>query len=159
MFLDLDKKDRAAVAVIDDSGAQLTYGEICDFSAEFAARLPARSLIFLLAENRIGSLLGYTACLSERIVPLILSAKTETGLYERLRIGLDEVENLVKAEFQADCYCKGDDERLVVLVTNPALVDRLPAFVEEKTHLFHKNIEVRLVDKILRNEAGKVINQ
>ena len=84
MFLDLDKKDRAAVAVIDDSGAQLTYGEICDFSAEFAARLPVRSLIFLLAENRIGSLLGYTACLSERIVPLILSAKTETGLYERL---------------------------------------------------------------------------
>ncbi len=457
MFLDLDKKDRAAVAVIDDSGAQLTYGEICDFSAEFAARLPARSLIFLLAENRIGSLLGYTACLSERIVPLILSAKTETGLYERLRdlyrpaylwapeemefpyepmfrawgyvllktgcdsapmyedlalllptsgstgspklvrhsyrnieanadnvrrlfgltaderamavlpmhytmglsviashllagatlllsgrslldrgfwamlkeatsftgvpysyellmkmrftrmdlpnlrvitqgggkltpemftalaeyardkgkrfiatygqsectarmaylpaelalektcsigiaepggqlsiideagvetfegeatgemvyrgenvtlgyanspddllkgdenhgvrrtgdlarrdadgcyfivgrlgrflkifglrIGLDEVENLVKAEFQADCYCKGDDERLVVLVTDPALADRLPAFIEEKTHLFHKNIEVRLVDKILRNEAGKVINQ
>ena len=457
MFLDLDKKDRAAVAVIDDSGAQLTYGEICDFSAEFAARLPVRSLIFLLAENRIGSLLGYTACLSERIVPLILSAKTETGLYERLldlyrpaylwapeemefpyepvfrawgyvllktgfnsaplyedlalllptsgstgspklvrhsyrnieanadnvrrlfgltaderamavlpmhytmglsviashllagatlllsgrslldrgfwamlkeatsftgvpysyellmkmrftrmdlpnlrvitqgggkltpemftalaeyardkgkrfiatygqsectarmaylpaelalektcsigiaepggqlsiideagvetfegeatgemvyrgenvtlgyangpedllkgdenhgvrrtgdlarrdadgcyfivgrlgrflkifglRIGLDEVENLVKAEFQADCYCKGDDERLVVLVTDPALADRLPAFIEEKTHLFHKNIEVRLVDKILRNEAGKVINQ
>ena len=457
MFLDLDKKDRAAVAVIDDSGAQLTYGEICDFSAEFAARLPVRSLIFLLAENRIGSLLGYTACLSERIVPLILSAKTETGLYERLcdlyrpaylwapeemefpyepvfrawgyvllktgfdsaplyedlalllptsgstgspklvrhsyrnieanadnvrrlfgltaderamavlpmhytmglsviashllagatlllsgrslldrgfwamlkeatsftgvpysyellmkmrftrmdlpnlrvitqgggkltpemftalaeyardkgkrfiatygqsectarmaylpaelalektcsigiaepggqlsiideagvetfegeatgemvyrgenvtlgyanspddllkgdenhgvrrtgdlarrdadgcyfivgrlgrflkifglRIGLDEVENLVKAEFQADCYCKGDDERLVVLVTDPALADRLPAFIEEKTHLFHKNIEVRLVEKILRNEAGKVINQ
>lgn len=457
MFLDLDKKDRAAVAVIDDSGAQLTYGEICDFSAEFAARLPVRSLIFLLAENRIGSLLGYTACLSERIVPLILSAKTETGLYERLRdlyrpaylwapeemafpyepvfaawgykllktgfdsaplyedlalllptsgstgspklvrhsyrnieanadnvrrlfgltaderamavlpmhytmglsviashllagatlllsgrslldrgfwamlkeatsftgvpysyellmkmrftrmdlpnlrvitqgggkltpemftalaeyardkgkrfiatygqsectarmaylpaeralektcsigiaepggqlsiidadgvetfegeatgemvyrgenvtlgyangledllkgdenhgvrrtgdlarrdadgcyfivgrlgrflkifglrIGLDEVENLVKAEFKADCYCKGDDERLVVLVTDPALADRLPAFIEEKTHLFHKNIEVRLVDKILRNEAGKVINQ
>ena len=76
-----------------------------------------------------------------------------------LRIGLDEVENLVKAEFQADCYCKGDDERLVVLVTDPALADRLPAFIEEKTHLFHKNIEVRLVDKILRNEAGKVINQ
>ena len=69
------------------------------------------------------------------------------------------MENLVKAEFQADCYCKGDDERLVVLVTDPALADRLPAFIEEKTHLFHKNIEVRLVDKILRNEAGKVINQ
>ena len=40
MFLDLDKKDRAAVAVIDDSGAQLTYGEICDFSAECRQELP-----------------------------------------------------------------------------------------------------------------------
>ena len=85
MFLELDKKNRAAVAVIDDSGAQLTYGEICDFSAEFGRQLPARSLIFLLSENRIGSLLGYTASLTNRVVPLILSAKTETGLYEHLR--------------------------------------------------------------------------
>ena len=457
MFLDLDKKDRSAVAVIDDSGAQLTYGEICDFSVEFGRWLPARSLVFLLAENRIGSLLGFTACLSDRIVPLILSAKTEAGLYENLRdlyrpaylwapeemefpyepvfaawgyrllktgfdsaplyedlalllptsgstgspklvrhsyrnieanadnvrslfgltadecamailpmhytmglsviashllagaklllsgrslldrgfwamlkeatsftgvpysyellmkmrftrmdlpnlriitqgggkltpemfqalaeyardkgkrfiatygqsectarmaylpaelalektcsigfaepggqlsildadgvetfegeatgemvyrgenvtlgyangpedllkgdenhgvrrtgdlarrdadgcyfiigrlgrflkifglrIGLDEVENLIRQEFKADCYCKGDDERLIVLVTDPALAERLPAFIEEKTHLFHKNIEIRLVDAILRNEAGKVINQ
>jgi acyl-coenzyme A synthetase/AMP-(fatty) acid ligase len=76
-----------------------------------------------------------------------------------LRIGLDEVENLIKAEYGIDCYCKGDDEKLVVLVTKPELVDVLPAFIEEKTHLFHKNIEIRLVDAILRNEAGKVINQ
>lgn len=76
-----------------------------------------------------------------------------------LRIGLDEVENLIKQEYKTDCYCKGDDEKLVVLVTDPALVEALPGFIEEKTHLFHKNIEVRLVDAILRNEAGKVINQ
>ena len=76
-----------------------------------------------------------------------------------LRIGLDEVENLIKQEYKTDCYCKGDDEKLVVLVTDARLVDALPGFIEEKTHLFHKNIEVRLVDAILRNEAGKVINQ
>lgn len=76
-----------------------------------------------------------------------------------LRIGLDEVENLIRQEYKTDCYCKGDDEKLVVLVTDAKLVDALPGFIEEKTHLFHKNIEVRLVDAILRNEAGKVINQ
>lgn len=76
-----------------------------------------------------------------------------------LRIGLDEVESLIKAEYKTDCYCKGDDEKLVVLVTKPELVEILPAFIEEKTHLFHKNIEIKLVDAILRNEAGKVINQ
>jgi acyl-coenzyme A synthetase/AMP-(fatty) acid ligase len=76
-----------------------------------------------------------------------------------LRIGLDEVENLIKSEYKADCYCKGNDEKLIVLVTKPELVDALPAFIEEKTHLFHKNIEIQLVDAILRNEAGKVINQ
>lgn len=76
-----------------------------------------------------------------------------------LRIGLDEVENLIKSSYGIDCYCKGDDEKLVVLVTKPEIVDTLPGFIEEKTRLFHKNIEIQLVDAILRNEAGKVINQ
>ena len=85
MFLQLDQKDRNRVAVIDDSGLALTYGDICDFSGVFGKQLPARSLVFLLAENCAGSLLGYTASLSNRIVPLVLSAKTEESLYLNLR--------------------------------------------------------------------------
>jgi acyl-coenzyme A synthetase/AMP-(fatty) acid ligase len=84
MFLDLDKKERTSVAVIDDSGMSLTYGDICDFSQKFAKYLPERSLIFLFSENRIGSLLGYTSSLINRIVPLILSSKTEKSLYQNL---------------------------------------------------------------------------
>lgn len=84
MFLDLDKKLKNKVAAIDDSGRSVTYGDICDFSAEFAKQLPQRSLIFLLSENCIGSLLGYTAALSNHIVPLIISAATEEGLYNNL---------------------------------------------------------------------------
>lgn len=76
-----------------------------------------------------------------------------------LRIGLDEVERMVKAEYKVDCYCKGDDEKLLVLVTDPKLQEVLPVFIEEKTHLFHQRIEVQVVNEILRNEAGKVINQ
>ena len=84
MFLDLDRKERQCIAAIDDSGRSVTYGDICDFSVEFAKHLPHRSLIFLLSENRIGSLLGYTAALSNRIVPLIISAATEEVLYNHL---------------------------------------------------------------------------
>lgn len=76
-----------------------------------------------------------------------------------LRIGLDEVERMIKTEYKTDCYCKGDDEKLVVLVTDSHLQEVLPAFIEEKTHLFHQRIEVQVVKEILRNEAGKVINQ
>lgn len=76
-----------------------------------------------------------------------------------LRIGLDEVERMIKAEYKTDCYCKGNDEKLIVLVTDAKLVDILPAFIEEKTHLFHQKIEIQVVKEILRNEAGKVINQ
>ena len=76
-----------------------------------------------------------------------------------LRIGLDEVEKMIKAEYRVDCYCKGDDEKLVVLVTDSRLKEELPTFIEEKTHLFHQRVEVQVVDTILRNEAGKVIDQ
>ena len=76
-----------------------------------------------------------------------------------LRIGLDEVEAMIKGQFHVDCYCKGDDQKLTILVTDPKMVEVLPGFIEEKTHLFHKNIEVQVVDVLLRNEAGKVINQ
>ena len=85
MFLDLDKKPEDKVAVIDDSGASLTYGEICGFIPRFTHALPQRSLIFILAENKIGSLLGYVGALSTSVVPLVLSAKTEKTLYETLR--------------------------------------------------------------------------
>ena len=84
MFLDLDQKERNKVAVIDDSGCSITYGGICDFSKEFANYLPQRSLVFILSENKIGALLGYTAALNNRIVPLIISAATEEGLYNQL---------------------------------------------------------------------------
>lgn len=76
-----------------------------------------------------------------------------------LRIGLDEVEQMIKQEYDVDCYCKGDDEKLIVLVTDPLAVNSLPLFIEKKTHLFHKNINIHCVKAILRNEAGKVINQ
>ena len=76
-----------------------------------------------------------------------------------LRIGLDEVESLIKEEFKADCFCKGDDDKLIVLVTDPNLQGVLPNFIEDKTHLFHQRIEVQVVKEIIRNEAGKVINQ
>lgn len=84
MFLDLDKKDKGKIAVVDDSGLSVTYGEICNFSEIFGRQLPQRSLIFILSENKIGALLGYTAALSNHVVPLILSASTENELYEQL---------------------------------------------------------------------------
>ena len=113
MFLDLDQKPKDKVAAIDDSGRSITYGEICDFSAVFGKLLPQRALIFILSENCIGSLLGYTAALSNHIVPLVISAATEESLYNHL-YGLYQPEYLwmpqAKAEgkqvvFSAWDYC------------------------------------------------------
>ena len=74
-----------------------------------------------------------------------------------LRIGLDEIENLVKAQFGTDCLCSGTDELLTVNVTIKGKRSAIVDFIEEKTHLFRRAIEVCEVDSIARNETGKVI--
>lgn len=74
-----------------------------------------------------------------------------------LRIGLDEVEYLIKSNFSTDCVCAGNDDLLKVMITTEPLIDQVRDFVIEKTHLFHKNLEVTYIEEIKRNEAGKVI--
>ena len=74
-----------------------------------------------------------------------------------LRIGLDEIEGLVKAEFSADCVCSGTDQELMVSIVRHGVADQVVDFIEQKTNLFRKCIYVKEVDKITRNEAGKVV--
>ena len=84
MFLGINRRSPLRIAAVDDTGRRITYGDLVDFAEKFAVFLPKRMLIFILAENSIGSLLGYAAALCNRIVPLILSAKTDAGLYQNL---------------------------------------------------------------------------
>lgn len=75
-----------------------------------------------------------------------------------LRIALDEIENLVKSSYaNVDIVCGGSDELLRVYLTNQSMLDEVRDFIVEKTHLFHKNIEMIYIDAIPRNEAGKVL--
>lgn len=84
MFLNIDTQIPNAIAAVDDSGQEITYGGLCTFAEKLLEKIPSRSLIFILAENSIGSLCGYTGALSNRIVPLILSARTDRELFEQL---------------------------------------------------------------------------
>ena len=84
MFLGLDRQNGERFLATDDGGRRITYGETIDFAKRFASVVPRRTLVFILSRNSIGSLLGYVSMLSNRIVPLVLSAQTDSGLLERL---------------------------------------------------------------------------
>lgn len=84
MFLEIDKKNREKLAAVDSSGAQVTYGDICSYAQSYNAALPNRTLIFILAKNTIGSLIGYTSALINHVVPLVISANTEKSLLDNL---------------------------------------------------------------------------
>ena len=84
MFLNINKKERALIAAIDDSGRQISYGELVEASVDFERVIGKRTLIFIFSENVIGSLVGYVASLAARVVPLIISTNTERSLYLKL---------------------------------------------------------------------------
>lgn len=84
MYLNINKHDSSSIAAVDDSGDELSYGSLCLFCKEFAEVLSNRTLVFILSENSIASLLGYVACVNNHVVPLILSCRTEKGLLDKL---------------------------------------------------------------------------
>lgn len=87
MFLNVDKRDRNKIAIKDDSGHSLCYGDVCDTIEAFSAlRLP-RCVVFSLCENSAGSLIGYLAFENNGQVPLLLSS----GLDEELRCRLESL--------------------------------------------------------------------
>lgn len=83
MIYDIDKHNPSSIAVIDDEGQNVTYGEICSFTKNFREALPKRTLVFILAQNNLGTLLGYLGCLQNKVVPLIISLNTDHELYNR----------------------------------------------------------------------------
>ncbi len=76
-----------------------------------------------------------------------------------LRISLDESENLIKKAFETDCLCTGNDEKMRIFITSGRLKENIHKYIIEKTGLFHKAVEIDIVDKINRNESGKAIYQ
>jgi acyl-coenzyme A synthetase/AMP-(fatty) acid ligase len=74
-----------------------------------------------------------------------------------VRIGLDESEQMIKSSFDIDCICSGNDEKLIIKITDEQKKESIHNFVVEKTGLFHTAIEVVVVNEIPRNEAGKSI--
>ena len=84
MFLDVDKHNQSKMAVKDDSGYSMTYGDVCRTIEEFDALNLPRSVVFCLCENCAGSLIGYMAFENNKQVPLLLSAGLDEGLRDNL---------------------------------------------------------------------------
>ena len=74
-----------------------------------------------------------------------------------LRISLDEVEFLVKNNFQIDCYCTGSDQLLEIYVNREDLLEEIKSWLVKKINLFHNVVQVNYIDEIPRNNVGKVI--
>ncbi len=74
-----------------------------------------------------------------------------------LRVSLDECERILKTQFPAsDFVCTGDDKCMKIYITEDRIKEKIIPFISGKTNLHNSAFRVLVIDKIPRNEYGKV---
>lgn len=72
-----------------------------------------------------------------------------------MRVGLDECEQIVQTDCGLECACVGTDEKMIVYITNADKQNEVKDTLVQKTHIVATSFEVRIIDDIPKNEAGK----
>ena len=74
-----------------------------------------------------------------------------------MRIGLDECEQIIKGKYPIECACVGTDEKMTVYLTDEKYVNLAREELVEKTKLVASAFDVKIIDTIPKNEAGKIL--
>lgn len=123
MIFNLEEKNPAAIAAIDEYGSQLTYGDLLEFNKIYAQWIPHKTLVFILCQNTPEAFKGYVASLSNRIVPLLLDGALDQELLENL-ISTYQPEFLWMPEQRAEAFsyekCAQDGEYVLLRTGYPA---------------------------------------
>ena len=72
-----------------------------------------------------------------------------------MRVGLDECEQIVQTDCGIECACVGTDEKMIVYITDNNKVNEVKDILVQKTHIVATSFEVRVINEIPKNEAGK----
>lgn len=62
------------IALLDDKGSGISYEEMRKYETMLCEKIKKRCLVFELATNTIGSVIGYSAFIKNRIVPALLGS-------------------------------------------------------------------------------------
>ena len=76
------------------------------------------------------------------------------------RVNLDEIDRMIKGKFDnLDCASAGVDDHMYLFVTDEAYAEPVKEFVVLKTGLNQAAFQVIVVDRIPKNDAGKILNK
>ena len=84
MFLNIDQQKKTSVALVDNEGNSITYGELAEKMVEVGRQVEPRSIIFILCKNTVGAMIGYLGFIESEAVPLNLSDKIDETLLQNL---------------------------------------------------------------------------
>lgn len=84
MFLNLDKKNKDSLALVDCEGNRIAYGLLIELMKIIGEKVEARSIIFILCQNTVGSVIGYLGFIEKEAVPVTLNSKIDALLLDNL---------------------------------------------------------------------------
>ena len=74
-----------------------------------------------------------------------------------LRVSLDQSEKIISENFGGiECACTGDDNQMLIYITQENLKEEVKKLISEKTNLMAKFFDVRVIESIPRFESGKI---
>ncbi len=73
------------------------------------------------------------------------------------RVNLDEIDRLIKAEYEIEVASSGIDDHLYIFVTEEKYAESVRDFVVEKTKLNPAAFKSIVIDEIPKNDAGKTL--
>lgn len=73
------------------------------------------------------------------------------------RVSLDECETLIREAYDEECACTGNDDKLIICLTSGEHSDSIREYLLQRTGLYPAAVEIRVVEAIPRNEAGKIL--
>lgn len=73
------------------------------------------------------------------------------------RVNLDEIDRLIKGEFEIEVASAGVDDHMYIFVTNEMLADKVREFVIDKTKLNPAAFKTIVIDEIPKNDSGKTL--
>lgn len=84
MFLNIDAHNENKIALTDDTGETMSYGQLQNFILNFKNVMPTRSVVFILCSNTIGAVATFLACIENKVVPLLLGKDLDRDLLRNL---------------------------------------------------------------------------
>lgn len=84
MFLDLENIEGSRIALKDDSGTVVTYGDLVRYCKDLADKQLPRAIAFCMCQNTAGCMSAIIGCESTGVVPLLLSSHIDRELLNEL---------------------------------------------------------------------------
>ena len=73
------------------------------------------------------------------------------------RINLQEVEHIIRQEFEIEVAAAGKDDQMQIFITDEKFVEKIVPFLSEKLNLHPSAFKVKLIETIPKNSSGKIV--